>query len=245
MDYMRLHIPTHGVKKLTKPTPKTENRRFVYNCFLENRGKQKDADTHHKNTVFPHVFFRFPHALVNNFLLQFCKTLCSMMSVLGRSRWVFSQIWRISHHDVLPQASPLSWTMRQGLLGKATRPTGLSNTAYWTKQPQPNSQRSELQTGNSLDAEGFLGGVDVSQTKVDVGADALHCFHGEAATQVVGEGTRRRQPKAVPVGQRKATPVILCNACQHTPLTLFSQTPANTPLTLFSQTPANTHHASL
>ena len=186
-----------------------------------------------KTLFFPPVFFRFPHALVNNFLLQLCKTLCSMMSVFGRSRWVFSRIWRISHHDVLPQASPLSWTMRQGLLGKATRPTGLSNTAYWTKQPQPNSQRSELQTGSSLDAEGFLGGVDVSKTKVDVGADALHCFHGEAATQVVGEGTRRRQPKAVPVGQRKATPVILCNACQHTSLTLFSQTPANT------------HHASL
>lgn len=118
-------------------------------------------------------------------------------------------------------------------LDDAAGPTGQSNTAYWAKQPRPNSQRPELQTGSSLDAEGFLGGVDVSQTKVDVGANALHRFHGEATTQIVGEGTRRRQAKAVPVGQRKATSIILCNAWQHTPLTLFSQTPAIT------------HHASL
>lgn len=92
--------------------------------------------THIIKTLFlPSVFFCFPHALVNNFLLQICKTLWSMMSVFGRSRWVFSRIWRISYHDALSQASPLSWTMRQGLLGKATQPTGQSNHGAIHKDP--------------------------------------------------------------------------------------------------------------
>lgn len=55
-------------------------------------------------------------------------------------------------------------------------------------------------TTGALHSEALSFAVDVAQTQVDVGADALHGLQGQGAPQVLGVGPGRGQAEAEPAG---------------------------------------------
>lgn len=59
--------------------------------------------------------------------------------------------------------------------------------------------------GRALHSEALSFAVDVAQTQVDVGADALHRLYGQGAAQVLGVGPGRGQAEAEPARQTTTT----------------------------------------
>lgn len=60
-----------------------------------------------------------------------------------------------------------------------------------------------MTNGGALHSEALSFAVDVAQTQVDVGADALHRLYGQRAAQVLGVGPGRGQAEAKPAERHR------------------------------------------
>lgn len=72
----------------------------------------------------------------------------------------------------------------------------VGNTAW------PESKAGIYNMNNALHSEALSFAVNVAQTQVDVGANALHGLNGQSAAQVLGVGPRRGQAEAKAAGQK-------------------------------------------